>query len=114
MSISRDQLEALSKTDVTEPIPPDALLPVITSPPFIPTASMINLRDAGLVPGSKLPQARFYRCGVLSGASKDPAALAWLGSNVKRVFDLRKRDESASNPDPEIEGVENTWFETQG
>lgn len=114
MAVSRDQLEALSKTDVAEPIPQETLLPVLTSPPFIPTQSMINLRDPGLVPGSNLPRSRFYRSGILAAAADDPAALAWLGGHVKRIFDLRKASERASHPDPRVEGVENVWFETQG
>lgn len=63
MPLSLAQLDALSATDVRTPLPPDVLLPALSSPPFIPTRSLFNLRDLGDVPGSLLPEKRFYRSG---------------------------------------------------
>ncbi|KAL2202870.1 hypothetical protein CC79DRAFT_1337521 [Sarocladium strictum] len=114
MAPSREHLEALTSTDVTEAIPPETYLPVLTSAPFIPTTSIINLRDAGAVPGSNLPSARFYRSGMLAAAVNDQQALDWLGGNVKRIFDLRTPQERLIYPDPEVEGIENIWYEEQG
>lgn len=114
MSSFRDQIEALCNTDSVEPIAPELYLPIITSPPFLPSKSLPNLRDLGLVPGSALPQSRFYRCGTLEAAGDDPDALAWLSTNVKRIIDLRTASERSRHPDPVIDGVENVWFEQQG
>ncbi|KAM4067612.1 tyrosine phosphatase family protein [Hirsutella rhossiliensis] len=82
--------------------------------PFVPTRSLINLRDAGVVPGSRLPKGRFYRCGTLDYAAKDPQALAWLAAKVTRIFDLQKGVEREHGLDPVVEGVENAWLDGQG
>lgn len=107
-------LDALLRTDVRNAIPADALLPILSAPPFIPTRSLINARDVGAVPGSAVPAGRAYRCGALDLAAQDPAALQWLGANVRRIFDLRQPVERARAPDPEIPGVENVWFDGDG
>ncbi|KAK5987136.1 hypothetical protein PT974_11254 [Cladobotryum mycophilum] len=78
-------LDALLRTDVRNPIPLSALLPHLSAPPFIPSRSLINARDVGA----------------------DPDAVAWIGANVKRIFDLRKPLERGHAPDPVIPGVEN-------
>ena len=105
------EIEALAATDVRESIPMEKLMPVLSSPPFIASRSLINARDVGLVPGSALPKNRIYRCGALDVAAKDPDAVAWLSTNVKRVFDLRRTIEREAAPDPEIPGVENVWLQ---
>ena len=113
-SPTRDEILALATTDVRAALSPESLLPVLSSSPFIPTRSLINVRDAGAVPGSARPAGRVYRCGALDIAAKDPDAVAWLSANVTKVFDLRKAPERARAPDPVIPGVHNVWFETVG
>ncbi|OAQ61974.1 protein-tyrosine phosphatase, active site protein [Pochonia chlamydosporia 170] len=113
MPLSPDELDALSATDVREPLAPEVLLPVLTSAPFIPSRSLFNLRDLGAVPGSALPTTRFYRSGFLQGAAQDPEAQAWLASHVRRIFDLRIPEERESAPDPAIPGVENVWLDVE-
>lgn len=113
MAASREQLDALLDTDISEAIPPQTYGPVLTSSPFIPTKSLLNLRDPGAVPGSKLAPCRIYRSGALQGANEDPEAREWLAASVKRVFDLRKVKEREENPDPEILGVENVWVPSE-
>lgn len=104
-------VDAIARTSAKDVIPPEALLPILTSPPFVPSRSLFNLRDVGLVEGSKVPAGRIYRCGALDNAAKDPEAMAWLAANVRRVFDLRKGGaERDTAPDPEIPGVENVWI----
>lgn len=114
MANSQKEMDALCDIDILTPIPAESYLPILTSPPFVPSKSLINLRDSGLVPGSNLPSSRFYRCGTLQLAAEDPNALAWLSGNVKRIFDLRKPGEREKNPDPAVEGVENVWIEGRG
>lgn len=111
--LSTAELDALAATDVREAIPPAALLPALTSPPFIPTRSLINLRDVGAVPGSAVPPRRFYRSGVMDAAAADPDALAWVAANVRRVFDMRLARERQRAPDPHVPGVDNVWLDGQ-
>ena len=111
---TREEILALAQTDVRTAIPEASLLPLLTTAPFIPTRSLVNIRDVGAVPGSALPSGRIYRCGALGFAAADPEAIAWLSGHVKKVFDLRREKERAQNPDPEIPGVENVWYNTEG
>lgn len=113
MTLSTAELDAIAATDVRERLAPEVLFPALTSPPFIPTKSLFNLRDVGAVPGSALTETRFYRSGFLEVASKDPEAMAWLASHVRRVFDLRLADERERSPDPVIPGVENVWLDAE-
>ncbi|EHK45027.1 uncharacterized protein TrAtP1_003234 [Trichoderma atroviride] len=106
---STADLDALVRTRVTDPIPAETLFPILSTAPFVPSKSLINARDIGAVPGSNIPAGRIFRCGTLQYASQDPDALAWIGANVRRIFDLRKPDEVERGPDPEIAGVENVW-----
>ncbi|KAK7424386.1 hypothetical protein QQZ08_008644 [Neonectria magnoliae] len=114
MPLSRSELEALASTHVSKPIPPDVLRRALASPPFIPTRSLLNIRDLGAVPGSALPRARFYRSGALDHAAADPEAVAWLAAHVRRVFDLRKPHEREADPSPDVPGVETVWFDLIG
>ncbi|KAF9882337.1 hypothetical protein CkaCkLH20_00373 [Colletotrichum karsti] len=110
MALTRDRLEHLAETDVRNHIPPEVLLPALSSPPFIPSTSFINIRDLGAVPGSAIRPGLIYRCGTLEVAAKDPQALSWLSTSVKRIFDIRSPQEREKAPDPDVDGVENTWF----
>jgi Tyrosine phosphatase family len=114
MSASRGEILALVARDVRDEIPKEVLLPLITTSPFIPSKSLFNLRDVGAVPGSAIHAGRIFRTGALAQAAQDPEAIAWLQTNVKKVFDLRRGPERKAAPDPEVEGVENVWFETEG
>lgn len=111
---SRAELEALMATDVLTPIPSDSLLSVLANPPFVPTRSLFNIRDAGAVDGSALPTGRIFRCGLLEFAAKDPEAVTWLSEHVTHIFDLRRPDERMKSPDPDIPGVKNVWYEADG
>ncbi|OHE95580.1 hypothetical protein CORC01_09170 [Colletotrichum orchidophilum] len=94
MAMARDQVEALTERDVHDPITPEILLQVLGAPPFVPVPELISIRDLVAI-------------GV-------PQALDWLSADVKRVFDIRTLAEREKHPDPEIEGVVNTWFEGTG
>ncbi|KAF4471059.1 tyrosine- phosphatase [Fusarium albosuccineum] len=113
MALSRDELEALSATHVRDPIPLESLTPALESPPFIPTRSLINVRDLGAVPGSAIGPGRIFRSGMLDAAAADPDALAWLSANVKTIFDLRSERERAGYPSPEIPGIEFVYHERE-
>lgn len=112
MSMTRDQLEHLTETDVRNPIPADVLLPALNSPPFVPSTSLINIRNLGVVPGSSIRPGLVYRCGTLEATANDPKALDWLAAHVKHIFDIRSPMERKKAPDPEVKGVVNTWLDS--
>lgn len=115
MPLDTAAVDALAATDVRTVIPPEQFLPVLTSAPFIASRSLLNLRDAGAVPGSAIPAGRAYRCGTLEYAARDPEALAWLAAHVRHVYDLRREGaERDGAPDPTIPGVENVWRPARG
>lgn len=111
---TREELNALVATDVRIAVAPESVASILANPPFIPTRSLINIRDAGAVQGSALRKGHIFRSGLLQGAAQDPEALAWLGSHVTRIFDLRRAEEVAKAPDPDVAGVENVWFAPEG
>ncbi|RSL50508.1 hypothetical protein CEP54_011891 [Fusarium duplospermum] len=89
MAFSRADLQDLAAIHVRDAIPPEPLAAALSSPPFIPTRSLVNVRDLGAVPGSAIRPGRIFRSGMLDAAAADPDALAWLAANVGTVFDLR-------------------------
>ena len=111
---TRDEILALAATDVRQAIPEETLLPILSQAPFVPSRSLVNMRDAGAVPGSVIPAGRLYRSGTLEMAAKDPEAMAWLAEHVRAIFDLRGDGERDKAPDPAVEGVENVWHPTDG
>ncbi|KAJ4316643.1 hypothetical protein N0V84_007763 [Fusarium piperis] len=114
MALSRKDLEALTATHVRDAIPSEALTAALSSPPFIPTRSLVNLRDLGAVPGSAIRPGRIFRSGMLDAAAADPEALAWLANNVSTIFDLRSEGERATYPSPKVPGVKFVFFERDG
>jgi protein tyrosine/serine phosphatase len=111
MALSRADLESLVAVHVREPIPADTLTTAFNSKPFVPTESIINLRDLGAVPGSAIRPGHIFRSGMLDAAAADPEAMAWLAANVKTVFDLRSKEERAAYPGPKIPGVKFVFCE---
>ncbi|EXK91125.1 hypothetical protein FOQG_06628 [Fusarium oxysporum f. sp. raphani 54005] len=111
MALSRAELESIVAVHVREPLPADTLTAAFNSKPFIPTESIINLRDLGAVPGSAIRPGHIFRSGMLDAAAADPEAMAWLTANVKAVFDLRSKEERATYPSPEITGVKFVFCE---
>lgn len=115
MPLDTAAIDALAATDVRTVITPEQFMPVLTAAPFIPSRSLLNLRDSGTVPGSAIPPGRVYRCGTLEYAAKDPEALAWLAGHVRHVYDLRREGaERDGSLDPAIPGVENVWLPSHG
>ncbi|KAG8677040.1 hypothetical protein FPOAC2_03159 [Fusarium poae] len=111
MSLSRAELVALSATDARYHIPLEPLKAALSSKPFIPTRSLLNIRDLGAVPGSSIHPGRIFRSGMLDSATGDPEAISWLASNIKTVFDLRSKEERAAYPSPTVPGVKFVFFE---
>lgn len=104
-------LRKLAQTEVIREIPPTDFLPVLTNPPFVWIDGTFNSRDLGDVPGSPLRANYVYRTGGLARLTEQgKEAIAALG--VKRIFDLRSPEERKQAPDPDIEGVENTWIQS--
>lgn len=122
------QLRPLSETDVRTPIPPSELLTALQTPPFVLVPGTFNTRDLGLLASSSSsssstssqhPGVRpgfIFRTGGLDSLhrSADGRAAVRDRLRVRRIFDLRSRDEHARSPDPAIEGVENVWLGDEG
>ncbi|RGP65357.1 hypothetical protein FLONG3_9253 [Fusarium longipes] len=111
MSFSRAELEVLSATHARDPISLEPLATALSSKPFIPTHSLLNIRDLGAVPGSSIRTGTIFRSGMLDAAAHDPDAISWLASNVKTVFDLRSKEERAAYPSPKVPGVKFVFHE---
>jgi hypothetical protein len=105
-SLTRDQLYALTATDIAATIPAAELAAALASSPFI-QAGLLNLRDLGDVPGSAVRPGLVYRSAKLQD---DAATHSWLSSHVKTVFDLRGEAEVRHAPDPQVDGVASIWF----
>lgn len=107
------ELDAIASTDVRENIPEKEVSRALNSDPFIPIRLPINARDLGKVSGSRIAPNRIFRCGNFGVGEDDPAGIAWVQGNVRRVFDLRTARECLSMPSPEIPGVERVWRERE-
>lgn len=128
------QLRSLAETDVRHPIPPEQLLPALQTPPFIYVPGTFNTRDLGLLlpppsitttssstttGNTTQPGIRpgfVYRTGGLGLLHGSPEGQALLHDKlgIRRIFDLRSKDEHAQSPDPEIAGIEGAWLGTEG
>lgn len=116
------QLRALAEADVRHPIAADQLLPALQTPPFVCVPGLFNTRDLGLLPllssssssrnsGRSIRPGFIYRTGSLDLLHTNPQGQAVLRNQlrVRRIFDLRSREEHARGPDPVIEGIEAIW-----
>lgn len=100
------ELLALSSTDVREPLPKEQVFSLLQTPPFVYVPGTFNTRDLGLVPGSTIRPGLVFRTGSLGGLTDDGKAVIKSKLGVKTIFDLRSIKEHATQPDPEIEGVQ--------
>ncbi|OTB07090.1 hypothetical protein M426DRAFT_318448 [Hypoxylon sp. CI-4A] len=102
----------LAETDVSQEITKEQYVPVLTNPPFVFVDGTFNTRDVGLVPGSPVRAGFAFRSGALAQLTDNGRAVLAGKLGVRRVFDLRSPEERAAVPDPELDGVENTWIES--
>lgn len=110
--VARLDFEALSQLagrDIATPIVGDELRAALASPPFV-DGGLLNLRDLGLVPNCPIPTGKFFRCGQIVESEE---ANKWIRDHVKVIVDFRKAGERRRSPDPQIEGVENIWFDPE-
>ena len=103
-------LRTLAETDVRDPIPASVLLAALQTPPFVVVPGTFNTRDLGLVPGSPLRAGLAYRSGALGHLTDNGRAVLSGKLGIRRVFDLRSPEEREKSPDPQLDGVENTWI----
>lgn len=104
-------LLTLAQMDVSQPLPPNILLPALQQPPFVSLPGSFNTRDLGLLPGSPIRPGLVYRSGgFLTPDLPAEAAAAIVGKlGIKRIFDLRSVKEHERQPDPAIAGTEVVW-----
>ena len=112
MTADATTLLNLAETEVSQEIPKEKYGPALMKPPFTLVGGTFNTRDLGLIPGSPLRKGFAFRSGLLSKLS-DVGKTQLAGHfGIKRIFDLRSREEREENPDAAIEGVENTWIQS--
>lgn len=115
-------LRALAETDVRDPIPAKVLLSALQTPPFVVVPGTFNTRDLGLLlqageeedaaAGARIRPGFIFRTGGLEALarSRDGQAMLRDTLRVRRIFDLRSREEHSRAPDPVVEGVEGVWL----
>lgn len=113
-------LRILAETDVREPIPAKVLLSALQTPPFVVVPGTFNTRDLGLLvspeeKGGEAGRIRpgfVFRTGGLEALARSHDGQAVLRDtlHVRRIFDLRSREEHGRAPDPVVEGVEGVWL----
>lgn len=119
-------LRALAETDVREPIPASVLLAALQTPPFVVVPGTFNTRDLGLLVGPSEEEGKdgargvrgvirpgfIFRTGGLEALARSADGQAVLRDTlgIRRIFDLRSREEHARTPDPIVEGVEGVWL----
>jgi hypothetical protein len=124
-------LRTLAETDVRDPIPTSVLLAALQTPPFVLVPGTFNTRDLGLLvdehkqesggqggdpppgaSGGRIRPGFIFRTGGLEALARSPDGQAVLRDTlrVKRLFDLRSREEHATAPDPVIDGIEGVWL----
>ncbi|KAK8048901.1 tyrosine phosphatase [Apiospora phragmitis] len=103
------ELRKLAETDTSQEIPKEQYGPIITNPPFVFLDGTFNTRDLGLVPDSPVRAGFIYRSGALTALIDNGKAVMSGKLGIKRVFNVRSLGERQKGPDPEIEGIENTW-----
>ncbi|KAK5661555.1 hypothetical protein OQA88_11463 [Cercophora sp. LCS_1] len=105
MATAADLL-TISQTDVQEPLPNEQVSSLLSTPPFVYVPGTFNTRDIGLVPGSSIKPGLVFRTGSLGGLQDQGKALLKDTLGIKTIFDLRSIREHASQPYPEIEGIQ--------
>lgn len=126
-AMSPTKLRALAETDVRYPIATEQLLQALQTPPFIDVPGLFNTRDLGLLSlcdcdsgsagGGGEAKAKgirpgfLFRTGSLQHLHGNPKGQAVLRDQlgVRRIFDLRSKQEHSIGPDPIIEGVDSIW-----
>lgn len=117
-------LRALAETDVREPIPAKALLAALQTPPFVVVPGTFNTRDLGLLlppegearrgdgVGAGIRPGFVFRTGGLEALARSADGRTVLRDTlrVRRIFDLRSREEHDRAPDPVVDGVEGVWL----
>ncbi|KAM7204093.1 Protein-tyrosine phosphatase-like protein [Rhypophila sp. PSN 637] len=109
--LSVDELRTLAWTDVTNPLEESKVSAAFQTNPFVYVPGTFNTRDIGLIPGT--PQVRpdyVFRTGFLSRLTPEGKGFLSSKLGIKKIFDLRSKDEHTRDPDPEdIPGVEVKW-----
>ena len=74
--------------------------------------NLLNTRDLGGYVnkvGKKIKYKRLIRSGTLCKASENDIKTLCDEYDLKKIVDLRNKEEMWSEPDPSIEGVEHVW-----
>lgn len=125
-----DALRVLAETDVRDPIPAKVLLAALQTPPFVVVPGTFNTRDLGLLlppppegeaggrdgeapaASGRIRPGFIFRTGGLEALARSADGQAALRDTlrVRRIFDLRSREEHSRAPDPAVDGIEDVWL----
>lgn len=94
---------------ITAPLEPSVVSAVLSRDPFIPVPNALNLRTISHPPS--LRPGLFFRSGFLSHLPLSVLETLKTKHGIATVFDLRRADERARMPAPQIPGIENVWLE---
>ncbi|KAF2100292.1 hypothetical protein NA57DRAFT_54384 [Rhizodiscina lignyota] len=108
--MDREALAQLAATDIHAALPPEDAEKALSSPPFIPIPSALNLRDLGLAAPATIKPGLIFRSGALTTWPASSRALLFSQYGIKTIFDLRHERERTRMPSPEIAGIETVWL----
>ncbi|TDZ46129.1 Tyrosine-protein phosphatase [Colletotrichum trifolii] len=100
----------IAATDVRTPLGQSDVVAILAKPPFISVPGTFNTRDIGLVPGSAIKPGFVFRTASLEALGDTGKTIISGTLGVRRIFDLRSRDERLKSPEPAVPGVENNWI----
>lgn len=98
-------LHSLLATHITEPLDADVVASTLSTPPWLPTPSLINARALPL----PIRPNHVFRSGSAERLSEaDQRILHDVG--IRKIFDLRSLKERMVNPNPNVQGIQNVWI----
>ena len=105
-------LATLLTTDIRTELPPQQTAKILSQRPFVSIPGLFNLRDLSTPQDDGPPAIRpgfIYRSGALTHIT--PAGKTALVDTLHlgTIFDLRRPEERARAPSPDIPGVETVW-----
>lgn len=105
-------LATLITTDIRTELPPQPTAKILSQRPFVTIPGLFNLRDLSTPQDDGPPAIRpgfIYRSGALTHIT--PAGKTALVDTLHlgTIFDLRRPEERARAPSPDIPGVETIW-----
>lgn len=94
---------------ISTSIEPSVVAAALSKAPFLPVPKALNLRTISHPPS--LRPGLFFRSGFLSHLPLPVLETLSTQHGIATIFDLRRADERARMPSPQVNGIENVWLE---